>query len=657
MLVALHAHGQPPALIPYLDSDKWGYADTNGNVVINPQWNAAQFFKGDKATVFLRTEKEGRNEFTNCLIDRRGNYIIPPSRNWQIAYNSTGGWSDQLNTTDENGKWGLIDSNNNLLLPYEWDEQSMQTEALSDSFKVVKKNGFWGLIDRSGKLILPYNYAAIRITADLYYHAHAFIVADPDNTSGKNKWGVVDRNGKLIIPMQYSQVDFFTLKNFTGFTLTKQAQNEDGMGFGEQRTFNIWIDYPSMTNRARPAPIPLGTKDTTIGNYLVKQQDRATSIFDKNGKQVLTAYDGIRFLGDTLQRVTLEYHGDSEVTTTALLSMNNLQPIGAPQVKILYHEPPRDFEETGFRGCGQSHLYQDFDYDPVPPASIVIDGQAKRIFFKDAFRYQVQGYLVGRHPDWRTEGITEPKIYAVSGMLREKGRDDASYFAAIDDSLHYVIAPSQYGALNSYNAEDRLATTTQNVIIDAKGNLVKHFGDTTVRGAMMWKGKLYAQTAKRGIANRVTDIAGHAYGLWQRMTATGAMVPQYLLAKGEKAVWAMDDSGKLHALDPEGKLLLPALSGKYTSLIALGETPLVLGIGSKNQATLTDKNNNDILNGLLVRKITPAYPPGITSRSVYAPGASRLFDVTAYTEQGNIQRQFFVDSRGNVYAKKPLIQR
>ena len=60
-----------PSLIPYLDGHEWGYADTNGHVVIKPQWRYAGFFKNGRADVY--------KEDSHCLIDMHGAYIIPPT--------------------------------------------------------------------------------------------------------------------------------------------------------------------------------------------------------------------------------------------------------------------------------------------------------------------------------------------------------------------------------------------------------------------------------------------------------------------------------------------------------------------------------------------------------------------------------------------------
>ena len=101
-----------PALIPYNDGEKWGYADTNGKVKIAPGWEKVAFFKGHKAKVTI-----ANNHFS--LIDTSGAYIIPPSRHWNGDWN--GPENTALNSRDSNGLYGLIDTNNQVLIPFEWD--------------------------------------------------------------------------------------------------------------------------------------------------------------------------------------------------------------------------------------------------------------------------------------------------------------------------------------------------------------------------------------------------------------------------------------------------------------------------------------------------------------------------------------------------------
>src|ERR1044072_8009777 len=85
-----------PQLIPYRDGDKWGYADSNGKVVIEPQWQKVFFFSGGKAIV------EADSGYS-CLIDTRGNIIIPRSLHWLPFHTRYA-----FNAHDSLGNYGYI---------------------------------------------------------------------------------------------------------------------------------------------------------------------------------------------------------------------------------------------------------------------------------------------------------------------------------------------------------------------------------------------------------------------------------------------------------------------------------------------------------------------------------------------------------------------
>lgn len=115
-------------LIPYRENDRWGYADTNGVVIVEPRYDKVNFFFSGYAQVAKGTLKG--------VINAKGQEIIP------VAY-------DEIST------------------PYR-------------GYAAVGRDGRSGMISLgNGKLILPVQYKNIRqITT---YH---FIVADANGQQG-----------------------------------------------------------------------------------------------------------------------------------------------------------------------------------------------------------------------------------------------------------------------------------------------------------------------------------------------------------------------------------------------------------------------------------------------------------------------------------------
>jgi hypothetical protein len=59
-----------PKLIPYREGKKWGYCDTTGKIILQPQWNSAGLFKNGNAIISINN-KYG-------LIDTIGKILIEP---------------------------------------------------------------------------------------------------------------------------------------------------------------------------------------------------------------------------------------------------------------------------------------------------------------------------------------------------------------------------------------------------------------------------------------------------------------------------------------------------------------------------------------------------------------------------------------------------
>src|SRR4030095_9224216 len=65
-------------LVPYREGAKWGYSTTTGKVVIAPRWDAALVFTQGRGIVKI---KNANGTFITCIVNSKGEYIIPPSRN------------------------------------------------------------------------------------------------------------------------------------------------------------------------------------------------------------------------------------------------------------------------------------------------------------------------------------------------------------------------------------------------------------------------------------------------------------------------------------------------------------------------------------------------------------------------------------------------
>lgn len=66
-------------------------------------------------------------------------------------------------------KWGLVNVNGKIILPFEYEEINYSAWLNTTSpYATIKKNGKWGMVDTSGKVLLPCNYRSIEWGEDGY---------------------------------------------------------------------------------------------------------------------------------------------------------------------------------------------------------------------------------------------------------------------------------------------------------------------------------------------------------------------------------------------------------------------------------------------------------------------------------------------------------
>lgn len=111
-----------------------------------------------------------------------------------IPFIYEGLWNVELNgylrCENTEGKYGIIDSRNNIIIPFEYDKISSYYNGKTELIP-VKRNGRWGYINHSNKVIIPFNFDM----AEPFDKGDdvAFVIQN-------GKYGYIDRTGKEIMP-------------------------------------------------------------------------------------------------------------------------------------------------------------------------------------------------------------------------------------------------------------------------------------------------------------------------------------------------------------------------------------------------------------------------------------------------------------------------
>lgn len=131
-----------------------------------------------------------------------------------------------------NGKWGLIDSNGEMIIKPQYDD----VREFIEGFGYFKQSGKWGLVDKAGNIVFEpvfnsilnisegmalikiegkYGFADLinrQIISPVYENAHVFSEGLAA-VKLKGKWGFIDNKGCMVIkPEFYLEPPFFTFK-------------------------------------------------------------------------------------------------------------------------------------------------------------------------------------------------------------------------------------------------------------------------------------------------------------------------------------------------------------------------------------------------------------------------------------------------------------
>ncbi|MBE1442172.1 WG repeat-containing protein [Paenibacillus sp. OAS669] len=175
-------------------SNKYGYLDANGNEIIPAQYESAGMFSHSKAVVKIK-----KNEF--ALIGLNGEILA------RYPYAFVGELGDGLLPfqQEENGKFGYIDENGNIVL----EPAYTGAQSFSEGRAVVNTGenftAQYGLIDRSGHTIVQPEYNDIQQLGEQRVALGKAI--DPNQPFIGSIYAIADLNGKIRTEFKYYEVN------------------------------------------------------------------------------------------------------------------------------------------------------------------------------------------------------------------------------------------------------------------------------------------------------------------------------------------------------------------------------------------------------------------------------------------------------------------
>lgn len=176
---------------------KYGFADSNGKVVIPANWEYAVAFSEGKAIVSDNSNSSIINKSGKVLASNLG-----PGTGMYRFFNN------RARCRSLDGMYGYMDATGRRVIPPVFDA----ADDFVDDVAIVSKDGFYGLIDSTGKFLIEPQYSFLFNLQDGFFKAE-----DRDGNTG-----VVDKTGQVIVAREYDDV-FHLQKNF--FMVEKDQLN------------------------------------------------------------------------------------------------------------------------------------------------------------------------------------------------------------------------------------------------------------------------------------------------------------------------------------------------------------------------------------------------------------------------------------------------
>jgi hypothetical protein len=222
--------------------NQMGIIDQNGKTVLDFKYDKIQGTWGYSELLVTQQGKQG-------ILDKQGKVIIPTeydslkkdyrdfihvkkdnkwgfyAHNCMLApceYDFIG-YFDYYNRAiaKKNGKYGVIDSLNKVVLDFKYDAIDYQYSE-DDMYILAQQKGKWGAFSTQGKAVIP-----------LAYNELGKIIIDPNRPMGvmnKGKWGYINSAGKQLIAYQFENASRFdyvyadeSKKNKKPYALVKKA--------------------------------------------------------------------------------------------------------------------------------------------------------------------------------------------------------------------------------------------------------------------------------------------------------------------------------------------------------------------------------------------------------------------------------------------------
>lgn len=302
-------NGPGSDLYPFKDKNrKWGYVNTTGKIMVEPQYDEAYDFSEG----FAQVSRLINNKYAWGYINTTGKEVIPCK--YAKTFDFSEGLAMVASKDSPNNKYGFINYKGELVIPelYGYNLQDWNGNKFSEGLIALRSGFNYGIINRKNEIFLPFNYSRISNFSegiavvsdgnDMYLFNHkkemnrssykyvdefseglapvcTNYVSSGMHLDGKD--GFIDRTGKTIINPLYEVAAPFK----EGLAAVKYKAEESGKR-------NLWGFIDKNARQVIPPQYDLVT-DFSEGLSLVSKPDLQKGyggnvlFIDKTGKTII----------------------------------------------------------------------------------------------------------------------------------------------------------------------------------------------------------------------------------------------------------------------------------------------------------------------------------------------------------------------------------
>ena len=279
------------------ENEKWGVINSNGEAIINPEYEEIVIIPDPTKDLFLITYDVNYEEesYKTKVLNKSGNELF--SEYDQIGAitneNSNGEkwYESNVLKVKKDGKYGLINFDGKEILPLEYT--SISPIMGIERSLIIEKDNKYGLFNNiSEQIIIEPEYTEIKALGKTY--DYGYIVKD-----ASEKYGIISADKKVILDNKYEDIkqvfgnDMYVVKEGKKIKLINN-KSEDILTSGFDDIASINGDYIVIKNKNKYGIMNLQGKEivdtiydsleSVYGNYYIASKDAKYGIINEEGK-------------------------------------------------------------------------------------------------------------------------------------------------------------------------------------------------------------------------------------------------------------------------------------------------------------------------------------------------------------------------------------